>query len=298
MKRLLALLAFGLSLIGAPVLAANCSTYPFTLTNGQTADASQVMANFNSILSCANTNLLAAPISGSSLAAGAAVANLGYTPLDIAGSNAMTGKLQLAAGTTTLTPLVIPIGTLNTAPVSGAIENDGTNFYGVNSAPARKIFAYADGSNSTGLLTTASAASTYAPLASPALTGSPTVGGVAIVLTNDPRLAGLNQTSVSAARTLGLTDAGTELYHPSADTTARAWVIPANASVAFPVGSKIEIVNDSSAGTITLSITSDTLEWFSTSISTGSRTLPAGCIVTITKVTSTKWVLAGAGNIS
>ena len=37
--------------------AANCPTYPFTLTNGQVADATQVMANFNSILSCANTSL-------------------------------------------------------------------------------------------------------------------------------------------------------------------------------------------------------------------------------------------------
>ena len=37
--------------------AANCSTYPYTLTNGQTADATQVMANFNTILGCANNNL-------------------------------------------------------------------------------------------------------------------------------------------------------------------------------------------------------------------------------------------------
>lgn len=40
-----------------PARAANCSTYPYTLTNGQVADATQVMANFNSILSCANANL-------------------------------------------------------------------------------------------------------------------------------------------------------------------------------------------------------------------------------------------------
>jgi hypothetical protein len=29
----------------------------YTLTNGQTADATQVMSNFNTILACANTNL-------------------------------------------------------------------------------------------------------------------------------------------------------------------------------------------------------------------------------------------------
>jgi hypothetical protein len=38
--------------------AANCSAYPYTLTNGQTADANQVMADFNNILSCGNNNLL------------------------------------------------------------------------------------------------------------------------------------------------------------------------------------------------------------------------------------------------
>lgn len=37
--------------------ATNCSSYPFTLTNGTVADANQVMSNFNSILSCANANL-------------------------------------------------------------------------------------------------------------------------------------------------------------------------------------------------------------------------------------------------
>lgn len=56
--KLRTLIAAGfLALLATPVLAANCSTYPFTLTNGQTADANQVMANFNSILSCGNNNL-------------------------------------------------------------------------------------------------------------------------------------------------------------------------------------------------------------------------------------------------
>lgn len=44
-------------LMAATAHAANCSGYPYTLVNGQTADANQVMANFNGILSCANTNL-------------------------------------------------------------------------------------------------------------------------------------------------------------------------------------------------------------------------------------------------
>jgi Chaperone of endosialidase len=48
---------------GGAALAQTCAAYPNTLTNGTTADASQVMANFAGILTCANTLLapLASP---------------------------------------------------------------------------------------------------------------------------------------------------------------------------------------------------------------------------------------------
>jgi hypothetical protein len=43
-----------LSLFMATSSFAACPTNPYTLTNGQTADASQVMANFNNLLACVN----------------------------------------------------------------------------------------------------------------------------------------------------------------------------------------------------------------------------------------------------
>ena len=148
MKRLLALLALGFAMLAGPALASNCPTYPFTLTNGQTADANQVMANFNSILTCANTTLVASPVAGSLLASGAAVFNLGFTPLDVAGSNSMTSTLALAAGTTTVEPLLFTTGSLLTAPVSGAVEWDGSNLYITKaSGPTREALLYADVSN-------------------------------------------------------------------------------------------------------------------------------------------------------
>lgn len=55
MRRLV--LAAALWLLPTLALAANCSSNPFTLVNGQTADATQVMANFNNLLNCANNNL-------------------------------------------------------------------------------------------------------------------------------------------------------------------------------------------------------------------------------------------------
>lgn len=57
-------LLFGLALLFGPLAAkaATCPTYPYVLTNGQTADANQVMANFNAILSCANTSVATAGV--------------------------------------------------------------------------------------------------------------------------------------------------------------------------------------------------------------------------------------------
>lgn len=58
MKKILALFAASAALLcAAPVLAANCSPLPYTLTNGTTADASQVMADFNDLLGCSNSSL-------------------------------------------------------------------------------------------------------------------------------------------------------------------------------------------------------------------------------------------------
>lgn len=37
--------------------AANCPNHPYNLTNGTSADANQVMADFNNLLNCANTSL-------------------------------------------------------------------------------------------------------------------------------------------------------------------------------------------------------------------------------------------------
>jgi hypothetical protein len=102
------------------------------------------------------------------------------------------------------------------------------------------------------------------------------------------------QNSQSAAYTLVAADSGKHIYHPSADTTARTWTIPANSSVAFPVGTAITFVNDSSAGTITISITTDTLV-LAGSGSTGSRTLAANGVATAIKVTSTRWQISGTG---
>jgi hypothetical protein len=100
------------------------------------------------------------------------------------------------------------------------------------------------------------------------------------------------QNSQSANYTLVLSDSGKHIYHPSADTTARTFTIPANASVAFPIGAAIGFVNDTGAGVVTIAIISDTLILAGTGL-TGSRTLAASSIATAIKITSTKWMISG-----
>jgi hypothetical protein len=104
----------------------------------------------------------------------------------------------------------------------------------------------------------------------------------------------IQQNSQSAAYTLVLTDAGKHIFHPSADTTARIWTIPANATVAYPIGTAISFVNQNGAGVITIAITSDTMRLAGAG-TTGSRSLAANGIATALKVTATEWIISGVG---
>jgi hypothetical protein len=90
--------------------------------------------------------------------------------------------------------------------------------------------------------------------------------------------------------TLALTDAGGHYYHVSGST--HTLTIPANGSIAFPIGTVINIINENGGGVLNLVITSDTLRWGS---STGSRTISANGVAAIMKVTSTVWRLTGTG---
>lgn len=106
--------------------------------------------------------------------------------------------------------------------------------------------------------------------------------------------APVEQNSQSAAYTLVAADAGKHILHPSADTTARTFTIPANASVAYLTGTAITFVNQNGAGVVTIAITTDTMRLAGAG-TTGSRTLAANGIATALKVTSTEWIISGTG---
>lgn len=68
--------------------------------------------------------------------------------------------------------------------------------------------------------------------------------------------------------------------------------IPANSSVAYPIGTVLTFATVGNGTTI--AITSDTMYWGGVG-STGSRTLAAKSIATALKIASTEWIISGAG---
>ena len=56
-----------------------------------------------------------------------------------------------------------------------------------------------------------------------------------------------------------MTDAGKCIYHPASDANARTFTLPANATIAMPIGTAVTFMNDS-ANAVTIAITTDTLQ--------------------------------------
>lgn len=95
--------------------------------------------------------------------------------------------------------------------------------------------------------------------------------------------------------TLVLGDAPKHIYKASGGA-GETWTIPANASVAFPIGTAIPLVNQG-GGTLSIAITSDTLTLEGAG-STGTRTLADDGMCTILKVTATAWMIAGGASLT
>jgi hypothetical protein len=92
----------------------------------------------------------------------------------------------------------------------------------------------------------------------------------------------------------GLSDSGKTFYFTG--STAPTATIPANGSVAYPVGTVLTFVNDASAAvSMNITITTDTLQLAGTGSTTLPKVLARYGVATAIKVTSTKWVISGTG---
>jgi hypothetical protein len=137
-------------------------------------------------------------------------------------------------------------------------------------------------------------------LTSPVLTtpqlGTPSSGTLSSCTVDGTDAVGFRnipQNSQSAAYTLVLADAGKHIFHPSTDANARTYTIPANSSVAYPIGTAITFINMTSQ-VVTIAITTDTM-YLSSAGTTGSRSLAQYGSATAIKMTSTTWLISGSG---
>jgi hypothetical protein len=137
-------------------------------------------------------------------------------------------------------------------------------------------------------------------LTSPTLTtpelGTPTSGTLSSCTVDGTDAVGFRnipQNSQSAAYTLVLADSGKHILHPASDANARTFTIPANSSVAYPIGTALTFINMTSQ-VVTIAITTDTM-YLSSAGTTGSRSLAQYGSATAIKITSTNWLISGSG---
>jgi hypothetical protein len=210
-------------------------------------------------------------------------------------------SVDVSGGTTGLSTSGGPVTSSGTITLAGtlAVANGGTGitsfgagvatFLGTPSS-ANLASAVTD-ETGTGVLVFA----TSPTLVTPVL-GTPTSGTLSNCTVDGTDAVGFRnipQNSQSADYTLVLADSGKHIFHPVGDNTARTFTIPANSSVAYPIGTAITFINMAVAD-VTIAITTDTLT-LSDAGTTGSRTLATNGSATCIKITSTEWLISGSG---
>jgi hypothetical protein len=180
---------------------------------------------------------------------------------------------------------------------AGALLGTYDDIYGINDVSATGVpWAEVTGTPTTlagyGItngLTAATAASTYAPIASPTFTGTVTIPDSAAA----PFTAGyldVPQSLKTANYQLALVDRGKSVVM---NGTSLTLTVPANSAVAFPIGTAIVVINIA-ATSLSVAITTDTMTLVN-STTTGTRTLAQNAMATLVKVGSTNWIIAGLG---
>jgi hypothetical protein len=231
---------------------------------------------------------------------GVAVPNGSTTVVYADGTNVVTGlnyapaltlgaALPIASGgtgstSTTFVDLTTNVtGTLPVANGGTGITSFGTGvatFLGTPSS-ANLAAAVTDETGS-GLLVFA----TSPTLVTPVL-GTPSSGTLSGCTVDGTDAVGFRNTPINSqdeAYETVLADSGKTILHPVGDDNARTFTIPANSSVAYPVGTVISFVN--LQNTVTIAITTDTM-YLANDGDTGSRTLAEYGMASAMKVAST-----------
>jgi hypothetical protein len=225
--------------------------------------------------------------------------------------NTTTGNISIGAGLTTGQMNIATVGT-GVTPISIGHTNATIGLTG-NTTVTGTLTSTAAFQATTGIFTGAtlaingatpqitssstSVASIFTSNVNSILIGSSTIkttdfpaDGTTATAASGSGFKGMPQVTTGTSRSFAATDAGKHVYVTSTGTTQ---TIPANGTVAFPIGTSIVIVNGSSVST-TIAITTDTLRLANTA-STGSRTLASNGMCTLLKINSTEWIASGNG---
>ena len=222
-------------------------------------------------------------------------------------STSITGVLKgngtAISAATAGTDYVAPAGALGT-PSSGTLTNTtglpiSTGVSGLGTGVAT-FLATPSSANLAAALTDETGTGLNVFATSPTLVtpilGTPTSGTLSnctVDGTNEVGFRNIPVNSQSTAYTAVLADSGKVIFHPSGDANARTFTIPANSSVAYPIGTAITFINMTSQ-VVTIAITTDTM-YLSSAGTTGSRSLAQYGSATAIKMTSTTWLISGSG---
>ena len=280
---------------------------------------SQLDDNFAACLS--GTATLAQGGTGVTTAPAAMAVLMGFTTTATAAATTTltntSSYYQLFTGTTTQT-IVLPVVTTLTLGWTFHICNNSTGNLSVQSSGGNALITVLP--NTTAMCTCILVTGTTAASWEAGLTDFSTATGTGdVVLSNSPTLvtpalgtpaSGIasNMTvdgtdavgfrnvpinSQSTAYTAVLADSGKAIFHPSTDANARTFTIPANASVAYPIGTVLTFLNMTSQ-VVSIAITTDTMYLAGTG-TTGTRSLAQYGMASAIKMTSTTWLISGNG---
>ena len=208
-----------------------------------------------------------------------------------------SGTYTLPAGNPVVTGTTISSSTTNTTnsdiatALTNCITRDGQSTPSANlPMNAKKLTGLAAGTSAGDSVRYEQVVLTGGALGTPT---SGTLTSCTVDGTNGVGYINIPQNSQSAAYTLVAADAGKHIFHPSTDANARTFTIPANASVAYPIGTAISFINMTSQ-VVSIAITTDTM-YLSSAGTTGTRSLAQYGTATAVKITSTSWIISGSG---
>lgn len=268
----------------------NANFLDFTVQNEfATATSGQTVFNLTTITYTPGTNNLSVYVDGLKQYVGTDYTETNSTRVTFATGLTAGAKVEFTSATTVSSAEVTPVNLGGTGAITAAGARTnlglviGTNVQAYSSnldSWAAKTAPAGDAMGTSAIQNVQSKTFTTGNI----LDAGTSVSDAGTIAVSSPGFRGLPQVSTTT-RTLALTDAGKQIAATGTVT------IPANGSVAFPVGTAIVVYNNS-ASAISIAITTDTLRLAGTA-TTGTRTLAQRGLATLVKVDSTEWVASG-----